>query len=157
MARPRALSDDQVAQLRKKFTSCPQKADLVAFAKSRRWKVGASTLDNYRRELWGPDSEDPGNRVRKAVQKPPAGPAAPDQAEVAIDHPAVLREQLARAQQMARSERDPRVLTPLIRVIADLSEALREMEKQGATDTGPRRVFFFPELTQIERLESDEP
>lgn len=168
MARPRALDDKQIAQLRKHWRRAPDLAALVAYAKQQGWTVGKSALDNYRREIW-PDSEDAGQRVRRQVQQQAkervrAGAAgvgaeegqAPGVDEEELDHRAILREQLKIARRMAQEEADPKVMAPLGKLIRDLLADLRDLDKAAATDSGPRVVFYFPEVTHLEMLEANE-
>lgn len=159
MARRRALDDHQLAQLRRRWKTAPTTAALRAYVDKQGWEVGKSALEGYRRELWGPASEDVGHRVRRQVQKgaAPAPPLEGDGQAEDVNHRQVLVQQLRRAQTLTQREADPRVLAQLIKTIGDLSKQIREIDREGQGDRGPRMVFYFPHRTRLEHMESDEP
>lgn len=180
MARPRFLDlltrerrAELEPQLRAEVQAGRSLAELLAWCQARDIKVGQSALADFRREVLGGASEDAAARVQRQVVgagaagpplPPAAAPAAPpapcpafDPAAAGeLDHRQLLLAELARAQATAQSEQNSNARNAASRLVLDISEQLRELEREGRGAQRPQVVFFFPEVTRIEHLESDE-
>ncbi len=175
MARPRfldRLDRERRAvlepELRREVLAGRTIPELLAWAHSKGITVGQSALSDFRREVLGSASEDATARVQREVAAAPApstapapaatsnpttGPAAPG---VDLDHRAILLEQLERAQKTARTEQNANMRTSADKLVLDITERLRALDKEVKGEQGPKVNFYFPEKVAIEMCESDE-
>lgn len=176
MARPRFLDALQPAHraeveplLREEVRAGRSLAELVAWAKDRGLKVEKTAMAEYRREVLGGASEDATARVQRQVAAPASSTATPSPGTLpsphrppaapgaAFDFRAELLEQLERARHTARTEHNANARNAADKLILDITERLRDLDKEVKADQGPRVVFYFPEKVEVHLLESAEP
>ena len=108
--------------------------------------IGRGTVGELRQDVLGAAAE---TVVRVAVAEAAPAPGRK------LDHRQELLDSLEAVQTLTKNA-DHRIALQALATKSKLLEQLRELDQAGAAASGPRITYYFPERTELQRLEAPE-